>query len=51
MAPQKIIVTPNIAKNDEPFSAESTVRATPIMRTTLFMSTMTISWLILVFSI
>ena len=47
---QKAIETPRIARNDELFSAESTIVHTPVMRATLIMSTMTVSWLILVFS-
>ena len=48
---QKAIETPRIARNDESFSAESTTMTTPVMRAMPIMSTMTVSWLILVFLI
>jgi hypothetical protein len=40
-----------LARKDVPFGAESINVATPMMKATPVMSTMTISWLILVFLI
>jgi hypothetical protein len=41
--------TPRMARNDELFSAENTIMTVPVTRTRPIMSTMSISWLILVF--
>ena len=48
---QKETETPIIARNDESFSAESTIMATPVMRAMPIMSTVNISGLIFVFLI